>query len=137
MLKRRLPIASRIEPSAPTPDASVGVAQPAKMLPSTSVISSAGGHEAAHQQPAWSARRRPMLPVAGMRGARRGHTKQATTMNTMYRPLISRPGRTAPVNSVPTGTPTRSPMITSMIDGGIRMPSVPALAMVPTDSDLS
>ena len=44
------------------------------------------------------------------------------------------PGRNAPANSVPTGTPMRSPMITSMIDGGMRMPSVPADAIVPTDS---
>ena len=42
----------------------------------------------------------------------------------------------APANRVPTGTVIRSPMITSMIDGGIRMPSVPAEAMVPTASSL-
>ena len=41
---------------------------------------------------------------------------------------------TAAANSVPTETCSRSPMITSMIDGGIRMPSVPAEAMVPTAS---
>jgi len=45
MLKRLLPIASRMEPSAPTPDASVGVAQPAKMLPSTSVMRKVGGRK--------------------------------------------------------------------------------------------
>ena len=136
MLKRLLPIASRMEPSAPTPDASVGVAQPAKMLPSTSPINSAGGTKLRTTSLIVSSSP-PTLPLAAMRGARRGHTKQAMTMKTMYRPLINRPGRTAPVNSVPTGTPTRSPMMTSMIDGGIRMPSVPALAMVPTDSALS
>ena len=40
----------------------------------------------------------------------------------------------AAVNSVPTEIFSRSPMITSMIQGGIRMPSVPAEAMVPTAS---
>ena len=43
MLKRRLPMASRMAPRPPTPEASVGVAQPPKIEPSTSVISSAGG----------------------------------------------------------------------------------------------
>ncbi len=42
----------------------------------------------------------------------------------------------AAVNSVPTEIVSRSPMITSMMLGGIRMPSVPAEAMVPTDSSL-
>ena len=42
----------------------------------------------------------------------------------------------APVNKVPTGRPIKSPMITSMMLGGIKIPSVPAEAIVPTAKDL-
>jgi hypothetical protein len=42
----------------------------------------------------------------------------------------------AAMNTVPTGTDSRSDMITSMIDGGIRMPSVPDEAMVPVASGI-
>ncbi len=42
----------------------------------------------------------------------------------------------AAVNNVPTEIVSRSPMITSMMLGGIRMPNVPAEAMVPTESSL-
>ncbi len=38
------------------------------------------------------------------------------------------------MNRSPTGFDMRSAMITSMIDGGIRMPRVPAEQMVPTAS---
>ncbi len=38
------------------------------------------------------------------------------------------------MNTVPTGTDRRSAMMTSMIEGGIRMPSVPEAAMVPVAS---
>ena len=40
----------------------------------------------------------------------------------------------AAMNTVPTGIDIRSDMITSMIDGGIRMPSVPEDAIVPVAS---
>ena len=43
----------------------------------------------------------------------------------------------AAANSAPTEVLSISAMTTSMIAGGIRMPSVPAEAMVPTASSLS
>ena len=45
MLSRLLNHASRIAPKAPTPAASVGVAQPAKIEPSTSTIRKVGGRK--------------------------------------------------------------------------------------------
>ena len=137
MLKRLLPIASRMAPSAPTPDASVGVAQPAKMLPSTSVISSAGGTKlrttslvVSSSPPALPARshaRRQARPheagdddeddvqaahqQAGQDGAgeQRAHRHAHQVAHDDQHDRL----------------------------GGIRMPSVPALAMVPTASALS
>ena len=39
------------------------------------------------------------------------------------------------MKSLPTEIVSRSPMITSMMDGGMRIPSVPDAAMVPVASD--
>ena len=41
----------------------------------------------------------------------------------------------AGIRTVPTGIDIRSAMMTSMIDGGMRMPSVPDAAIVPVASD--
>ena len=49
-------------------------------------------------------------------------------------PTAESPGIVAAANSAPTDVFSISPMTTSMIDGGIRMPSVPAEAMVPIAS---
>ena len=40
----------------------------------------------------------------------------------------------AAANKVVTGTSSTGPMTTSMMDGGIKMPSVPPAAMRPEDS---
>ena len=40
------------------------------------------------------------------------------------------------MKTVPTGIDMRSAMMTSMIDGGMRMPSVPEAAMVPVASGM-
>ena len=40
---RRLVMASKVAPRAPTPEASVGVAIPKKILPSTATINNVGG----------------------------------------------------------------------------------------------
>jgi hypothetical protein len=69
---------------------------------------------------------------AGRGGTRSGRTKPTTTMNTMYSTPSSRhPGISAPMNRSPTDTDTWSAISTSMMDGGIRMPSVPEAATTP------
>ena len=44
------------------------------------------------------------------------------------------PGTMAAANRSVTGTSSTGPMTTSMIDGGIRIPSVPPAVMVPAAS---
>ncbi len=125
--------ASTRAPAQPTPAASVGVAHPRKIEPSTSETSSTGGKKLrtiiAASAPA------PLGPSsAGIGGAISGFRKEMTPIQMRYSTESSRPGNKAPANSDPTGTDIRSPMITSMIEGGIRMPSVPEDAIVPTAS---
>ena len=45
-----------------------------------------------------------------------------------------KPGMIAARNRLPTEIASRSPMMTSMIEGGIRMPSVPEAQIVPVAS---
>ena len=52
----------------------------------------------------------------------------------MYSTPNSRPGTSAPMNRSPTDTETWSAMSTSMMDGGMRMPSVPEAATSPLAS---
>ena len=55
----------------------------------------------------------------------------------MYKPPNRSPGNTAPKNKSPTDIAMRSAISTSMMLGGIRMPSVPTAHTVPAASDLS
>jgi hypothetical protein len=52
-------------------------------------------------------------------------------MKTMYSRPRPTPGISAPMNRSPTETDTWSAISTSMIDGGMRMPSVPEAATTP------
>ena len=47
------------------------------------------------------------------------------------------PGTIDAANNAPTETDNKSPMITSIMEGGIKMPSVPAEAIVPVASSLA
>ena len=49
----------------------------------------------------------------------------------------SSPGNIDATNNVPTDIARRSAIITSIIEGGIKIPSVPEAAIVPVDRDLS
>ncbi len=63
-----------------------------------------------------------------------GFSCAITMTYTMYiRPIIT-PGITAPMNRSPTDSDSWSAMMTSMMLGGIRMPSVPAPATTPEAS---
>jgi hypothetical protein len=53
----------------------------------------------------------------------------------MYIKPSSTPGTSAPMNRSPTDVDTWSAISTSMIDGGIRMPSVPEAATTPDATD--
>ena len=79
MLIRPLNQASRMAPRLPTPAASVGVAQPPKMEPSTSVMRNTGGRKLLPIMRQNSARL--LGPTsAGSGGARSGLRKLATPM---------------------------------------------------------
>ena len=53
----------------------------------------------------------------------------------MYIIAKIRPGPNAAMKSVPTGTCRRSPMMISMMLGGIRIPKVPAAQITPVASE--
>ena len=55
----------------------------------------------------------------------------------MYSPPSSTPGNSAPRNKSPTLIAIRSAITTSMMLGGIRMPSVPTAQTVPEANRLS
>ena len=67
-------------------------------------------------------------------GAHSGLIELVIRMYAKYSPDSTRPGITAPRNRLPTDTAIRLAISTSMIDGGIRMPSVADAASVPVAS---
>ena len=70
----------------------------------------------------------------GSGGASEGLSLAAKKMNSRYIAESVRPGTIAAENRLPTETVSRSAMTISMMLGGMRMPSVPAAAIVPHDS---
>ena len=126
---RPLAAASSIAPRAPSPEASVGVAMPKKMLPSTTRISPKVGSADSRAMP--SCRSVSCSASAGRGGTRSGRAKPTTTRNTMYSRPSNTPGISAPMNRSPTDIDTWSAISTSMMDGGIRMPNVPEAATTP------
>ncbi|MNC87258.1 hypothetical protein D3C83_29690 [compost metagenome] len=69
----------------------------------------------------------------GRGGASEGLSLAANMMNSRYRAASVRPGMMAAENRLPTETESRSAITISMMLGGMRMPSVPAAAMVPQE----
>src|SRR5690606_13792208 len=118
---------------APQPAPSVGVAKPNRMLPSEASTSAAGGTRPAKKSPqisrdvvAWNsfAKGGPSAGLIQQRMKAYDVNKVASRM----------PGRMAAANSVVTGTSSTGPMTTSMMLGGMRMPSVPPAVIRPDDS---
>ena len=132
-LSRPHSAASTIAPPAPTAPASLGVAQPSRMDSLMTPMRNTGGKNARNRSgsslPSGTLRR-----SGGSGGASEGFKVAATKMNSRYMAASKRPGTIAAENRLPTDTESRSAITISMIEGGIRIPKVPAAAMVPQES---
>src|SRR5512134_3307147 len=132
-LSRPHSAASTIAPPAPTAPASLGVAQPSRIESLMVPMRNTGGKNARNSSG-------PSLPLGtvsrsgGRGGASEGFSLAARKMNAIYIAASVRPGMIAAENMLPTETESRSDMTISMMLGGIRIPSVPAAAMVPQES---
>ena len=100
----RFAAASASAPTAPSAPASVGVATPAKMLPSTSRIRTSGG---TITSATWRSSSSPngSRSSAGSAGAICGRTNANTATNAAYRQASRIPGSRLPTNRSPTEIP--------------------------------
>ena len=133
-------------PIAPTPAASVGVAKPPSIDPSTAKIRMSGGASALITLPIDTSSSSDET-CAGMES---GFTMAVNMSQSTYRRTSSKPGISAPANKSPTETVSgekipwescarwyaddmTSPSMTRMIDGGMICPSVPDAQMMPVE----
>ena len=125
-----------VAPVAPTAAASVGVASPARIDPSTARISSNGGNST---RTTWRNRLLPRIALrslAEIAGMACGRKKATSISQNRYKPTSIRPGNRAPANRSPTETvfgenipcaswacwyddDNTSPSMTRMIEGGM------------------
>jgi hypothetical protein len=115
--------------------ASVGVAMPKKIVPSTRKMRTSGGTQAAKTL---TIKRTPCRVRAsgGSAGASDGGDRHEHPHHNA-KPASTTPGKNAPRNRSPTDTPIWSPRITSTIDGGMIWPNVPEDAITPVASGLA
>ena len=92
--------ASNMAPTAPMAAASVGVAKPPMMEPSTTTISNSGGTRLSNTS---STRRFECLSASlGIAGMAPGFINAINARYAIYRPTSNKPGITAPTNRSPT-----------------------------------
>ena len=128
--RRRLSCARSIAPTAPRAPASVGVAMPAKMLPSTSRIRTSGGTMTS------ITRRNRAAPCSerasgGKAGAASGLTSATHATNAANMEANMIPGTRLPTNRSPTLIPSWSASTIRTTLGGMICPSVPLAAITP------
>ena len=121
--------ASTMAPTDPSAPASVGVATPAKMLPSTTTIRAKGG--TSETMTRFNSSTPSILISSGSAGATSGLANAIIAMYSAYAPVRASPGSNAALKSDPTGTPIWSPRTIRTIEGGMICPSVPAAAITP------
>ena len=126
--------ASASAPTAPSAPASVGVATPAKIEPSTTTISASGGSNARTTATARVPRPRASRSALGIAGAAAGETKATKTTYRAYMPDSISPGTSAPTNRSPTLIESWSASTTNTTLGGTIWPRVPDAAMTPVAS---
>src|SRR5688572_17994305 len=132
-LSRPHSAASTMAPAAPTAPASLGVAQPSRIESLMVPMRNTGGKNA-RQSSGKSLPSGTVSRSGGSGGASEGFSLAARKMNRRYIADSVRPGTIAAENRLPTETVRRSAITISMMLGGMRMPSVPAAAMVPQES---
>ena len=128
--------AKTIDPKAPIPAPSVGVARPNKILPKAKNTNAAGGTKpiknSIHTLPILVG-----LSLAGSTGPNFGFRKHLSVVYPAYKHANIIPGIIAAANKSVTGISKTGPMTTNMILGGIRIPSVPPAQINPADNLVS
>src|SRR5210317_2592094 len=121
------------EPNAPQPAASVGVANPKRILPNAENTNAAGG-----TNPKINSTQTSFIDPArnfiGKTGPNFGSIQHRKVTYPAYKTASIIPGIIAAENKSVTGISMIGPITTNIILGGIRIPKVPPAVITPAES---